>query len=493
MPTRTQHLSALREYLNGVLSEGTPPEVSQEQIGLDADAHANLNWLRQSPIAGCDSTGIGLVVAFGDECGGHSMPRKLRSPLDGSWIPVASVRGAYAGRAQSVEVVNRSISPDSAVRGTLGGILRSDNNPERLLALTAGHVLGASPDAGVGDAVSLTGPSGRPMIGRLFNWSPDFVNVPPQTPIDAGLIHVSAQMLEPLRQDQSEWPVRASQPFANSALRLRTRNDVFNGSAPEYLSCRMEVTDTKFYFVKDALCWSVSEPSIAGDSGAPIWNAEDEIVAIHTGRAPPGVGSNAVAIPIGRILRWAGASMVVRGESLIQSSPTRNGTLLSGAPISINPEPQQPPPTHPAATLLTQFAPEVVTLARTMWGEARSESALGMSAVAHVVLNRKVQQKYWGKTIEEVCTKPFQFSCWNANDPNLPLLQRVTQADPLFSLALKLSQDLVSLNESAREARDPTVGATHYYARQLQPPPRWARGKTPCARLGNHLFFRDIA
>lgn len=496
MPTRQQHIKALREYLNDVLAGRIADDASQTLIGLSADAHSTLHWLRQSPFAGCNSTDTVLVIGFGDGCAGALLPRRLRSPLDGSWVPVQSVRGGYAGQVQSavsVEMVNCSIPATVAGRGMLGGILRHNSNPAQLLALTAGHVVGASSSAGVGDAVSLTFADNPSMMGRLFNWSPDFMNVPPETHIDAGLVQLSAQALEPFARQQSEWPLRAVQPFANSTLWLRARDDIFSGGGQEYLSCRMKVTsdETRFYFVRDALCWNVSQPTQDGDSGAPIWTSDDELVAIHTGTAPPGVDKNAVAVPIFRILRWAGASLVSRGEALTQVAPPRNGTLLSGEAISVAPKPQ-PQPAAPAAT---QFTPEVVTLARTMWGEARSEPnpPAGLAAVAHVVLNRRAQMKYWGSTIEQVCTKPFQFSCWNPRDPNLPLLQRVTESDSRFALALKVAEELVSLNESARATRDLTGNATHYYARQLQPPPRWARGKTPCALIGNHLFFRDIA
>jgi spore germination cell wall hydrolase CwlJ-like protein len=34
--------------------------------------------------------------------------------------------------------------------------------------------------------------------------------------------------------------------------------------------------------------------------------------------------------------------------------------------------------------------------------------------------------------------------------------------------------------------------ATHYHARWMRDPPRWARGKAPCATIGQHLFFNDI-
>ncbi len=58
-------------------------------------------------------------------------------------------------------------------------------------------------------------------------------------------------------------------------------------------------------------------------------------------------------------------------------------------------------------------------LARCIWGEARGEPIQGKLAVAHVVLNRVKAQSYYGKTIRDVILKPWQFSCFNENDPNL--------------------------------------------------------------------------
>jgi spore germination cell wall hydrolase CwlJ-like protein len=35
---------------------------------------------------------------------------------------------------------------------------------------------------------------------------------------------------------------------------------------------------------------------------------------------------------------------------------------------------------------------------------------------------------------------------------------------------------------------DPTFSADHYYAHNI-PPPGWAVGKTPAAKIGAHIFF----
>ena len=60
-------------------------------------------------------------------------------------------------------------------------------------------------------------------------------------------------------------------------------------------------------------------------------------------------------------------------------------------------------------------------LARTLWGEARGEGFDGQIAVAWTIRNRVFDGKaksWWGEGYAEVCLKPWQFSCWNQNDPN---------------------------------------------------------------------------
>src|SRR3546814_9887201 len=55
-------------------------------------------------------------------------------------------------------------------------------------------------------------------------------------------------------------------------------------------------------------------------------------------------------------------------------------------------------------------------LARTIWGEARGEPVRGMEAVAAVVMNRVARPGWWGRTVASVCTKAYQFACWNEDD-----------------------------------------------------------------------------
>jgi spore germination cell wall hydrolase CwlJ-like protein len=147
----------------------------------------------------------------------------------------------------------------------------------------------------------------------------------------------------------------------------------------------------------------------------------------------------------------------------------------------------------PAAARRTR---EVDTLARTMYGEARGESQPGLDAVAHVVLNRVDARSWWGRDVIAVCLKPWQFSCWNVADPNRRKLLDLAAADPLFAQASASAARLLDLQEEDHAARlrnDPTEGATHYYAPARVRKPAWAVGRTPCARIGGHDFFRDVA
>lgn len=122
-------------------------------------------------------------------------------------------------------------------------------------------------------------------------------------------------------------------------------------------------------------------------------------------------------------------------------------------------------------------------IARTLWGEARGEGIAGMAAVAGVIANRAHNPRWWGKDAKGVCLKPWQFSCWNTDDPNRPKLLAVTGADPLFAAALALADEVL-----AGRLRDVTNTADHYHTRGVAP--RWSAGKTPVAAIGTHRFFR---
>lgn len=147
--------------------------------------------------------------------------------------------------------------------------------------------------------------------------------------------------------------------------------------------------------------------------------------------------------------------------------------------MSDAPAPVAEPVATPTSTDVT-----VETLARTIWGEARGDGIPGMEAVAAVIVNRARHPRWWGRDIYGVCTKSWQFSCWNANDPNLAKLLSVTPADPQFAEALVIAGRAV-----AGVLPDPTRGADSYYDASI-PPPSWAATAVHTVDIGSQRFYR---
>ena len=132
--------------------------------------------------------------------------------------------------------------------------------------------------------------------------------------------------------------------------------------------------------------------------------------------------------------------------------------------------------------------PDIDTLARTIYGEARGESEEGRMAVAAVVMNRvAIGSGYgWPSSPAAVCRQKNQFSCWNAGDPNLPVIESVTAADPVF-------QDCIDIAQAAVQGilGDNTFGATFYHANYIPTPSTWvSAGLIETVQIDHQIFFR---
>jgi spore germination cell wall hydrolase CwlJ-like protein len=104
-------------------------------------------------------------------------------------------------------------------------------------------------------------------------------------------------------------------------------------------------------------------------------------------------------------------------------------------------------------------------LARTLWGEARGEGLAGQIAVAWTIRNRVNDGKaksWWGEGYAGVCLKPYQFSCWNKNDPNYPYL---SGAKPIplkqFAQAQRAADLVISGQEPDITRGDPLLRHHH--------------------------------
>jgi len=123
--------------------------------------------------------------------------------------------------------------------------------------------------------------------------------------------------------------------------------------------------------------------------------------------------------------------------------------------------------------LHSQRKREVDVLARTIYGEARGETVRGKEAVACVIMNRvrRAQERggyWWGASVEKVCLKPWQFSCWNEHDPNREKIQQVERGggvfDSLFAHRAPGGVGMFGRSDPRRDplphlARQPTVVA----------------------------------
>ena len=189
-----------------------------------------------------------------------------------------------------------------------------------------------------------------------------------------------------------------------------------------------------------------------------------------------------------------------RGEAL--SDDSTPGALADldaswqpqdSAPPAALPQPAKPPipesPTRkraakPASAAALRKAEREAerTVAATVWGEARGEPRAGQVAVAWVIKNRVARPAWWGRDWAGVCTAPQQFTCWW--DDQAERVRSVDARSVGYEACLEVARQVM-----AGTVADPTHGADHYYADTI-PTPKWARGRTPTARIGRHVFFR---
>lgn len=154
----------------------------------------------------------------------------------------------------------------------------------------------------------------------------------------------------------------------------------------------------------------------------------------------------------------------------------------------------------PADVMAALTDPKIVTL--TLYGETRNQPIEGQIAVGCVIRNR-VEDGRWGSSFRSVCLARWQFSCWmpEGGQANHDV---VMAAARLMAISDRLPEDPL-LKQCAWIAQgvmgewilDTVRLATHYYAPASMVPantvPKWAAGRVPVAKKGQHLFFANVA
>lgn len=127
---------------------------------------------------------------------------------------------------------------------------------------------------------------------------------------------------------------------------------------------------------------------------------------------------------------------------------------------------------------------DLETLAKTIYGEARGElykfGIASLIAVANVIVNRK--KKNFAKSIYDVCTSPYQFSCWNKDDPNYMKIMNTQPSCIVYDTCMKVADNVLS-----EKWPDLTDGCDHYHERSIKP--YWAVYMSPKRIFGSHYFY----
>ena len=131
---------------------------------------------------------------------------------------------------------------------------------------------------------------------------------------------------------------------------------------------------------------------------------------------------------------------------------------------------------------------DVLLMAATIWGESRGEAYEGKIAVGKVIKNRADRPRWWGKSIREVCQKPYQFSCWNANDPNYVVCQKIREGkmmdDDMVQECISAALNVLIGNIEPKFSHD----ADHYHTKTISP--AWRDESKFLGAIGNHVFYK---
>ena len=135
------------------------------------------------------------------------------------------------------------------------------------------------------------------------------------------------------------------------------------------------------------------------------------------------------------------------------------------------------------------------------YGEARGEGEEGLRAVINVVNNRgkkggwfpdKINLKDYS-VFHQVILKPWQFSCFNLDDPNRKALEEIGM---FFIESLGIYKVLMTAYDIAIQCvegrlEDNTMGATYYHTKQMNPFPSWASKFKKTVEIKNQIFYKE--
>jgi len=146
-------------------------------------------------------------------------------------------------------------------------------------------------------------------------------------------------------------------------------------------------------------------------------------------------------------------------------------------------------------------------MALTDYGEARGEKREGQIAVGSVILERVEHRGWDGKTIQDVCLMPGQFSCFLPDDPNFESLKMIAgdwDAKYYKSIVLQTIYAIASGLIDGTIPRDQDIARVHCcqyvtgrHRRYMDEHPeipgdRWWQRMKILKALGAHEFYCEM-
>jgi N-acetylmuramoyl-L-alanine amidase len=136
---------------------------------------------------------------------------------------------------------------------------------------------------------------------------------------------------------------------------------------------------------------------------------------------------------------------------------------------------------------------DIEILELTLHGEARGEPVQGQIAVGCDIRNRLHDNPTKYKSYHDVCLEKEQFSCWNFNDSNYPILLQMG-VDLINNVPNTIDRQIVWVAQGimSYSIRDNTHNTTHYMTTSLFNSPKrpvWARNAKVITVIGEQTFF----
>lgn len=145
-------------------------------------------------------------------------------------------------------------------------------------------------------------------------------------------------------------------------------------------------------------------------------------------------------------------------------------------------------PLHPISFMVPNDK-EMSLLTRVVYGEARGETPEDQANIVHSILNRAADKKRrYGGTISDILLKPNAYSCLNPNDPNYPKLLSLSKDSPEYKKIKSIVERTITARMNGEP--DPTMGATHYHTRDVNP--KWNTAASKMISLGSHKFWVGV-